>query len=238
MTIEDLGGRSLPREGDVLPAEQFRALARFRSSVEHELRSPLNSICLNLELLSAEVAELGAGPAGALAETLAGLRQGVARMTGNVETLLRTALPAPAGGTTPVDLAHAVADVGALCRLEARLMRVRCDVAVPGRPVVAELRQDALQQALLMMAAEILERVVPGGSLAVSLAVEGEAATARFAAEPSRPATSAEAGRLAALELAAKGLGGAFASHRDNGSVSIELSLPLAPALEHTGDAS
>ena len=103
--------------------------------------------------------------------------------------------------------------------------------------MIAEVHQDALQQALLLMAAEVVEQVAPGGSLAVSLTVEGESAAIRFAAEPCRPPAPAEAGHLRALELAAESLGGSFESHREDRSLAIEISLPLAPAPQPIGDA-
>ena len=212
----------------MLPAEQLRALARFRSSVEHELRSPLNAICLNLELLSAEVAELGAEAASSLADTLAALRQGVARMTSNVESMVRAALPSSGGTAEAVDLTQAVAGVATLCRLEARLARVRCDIDLPSHPLVAEVRNDALQQTLLLMANEALQRATPGGTISVSLDSGGGSAAIRFATEPWQPATEATAGLERALAQAAETLGGALRRTRDESSLTVEMRLDKA----------
>lgn len=226
VTIDEADGLGPPPEADVLPAEQLRALARFRSSVEHELRSPLNAICLNLELLSAEVAELGSEASSALADTLAALRQGVARMTGNVESVLRAALPSSDRRAEAVDLTQVVAGVATLCRLEARLARVRCDIDLPSRAIVAEVRKDALQQTLLLMANEALQRVRSGGTISVSLDADGESAAIRFAAEPWQPATDGTRGLERALAQAAETLGGEL--HRGQGESSGKVELRLA----------
>lgn len=226
MTVQPLEGHGLSRGSHLLRSEQFRALARFRSSIEHELRSPLSSISLNLELLSNEVADLGAGAAGALAETLASLRQAMGRMTGNVESLLRTVLPSGHRRTEAVDLDRALAELVALCRLEARLARVSTTVELPGRPWAMEIESEALRQALMMMAAEALEHAVAGGAIAISLAGEAGAPVIRFEVRPWRQAADGDGSP--ALGLAAEALGATLERQAGEGSLVIEMRLEVA----------
>ncbi len=226
MTGQPLEEHGLSHGSHLLCSEQFRALARFRSSIEHELRSPLNSLGLNLELLSNEVADLGGGAAGALAETLASLRQAVGRMTGNVESLLRTVLPSGHRRTEVVDLDRALAELAALCRLEARLARVSTTVELPGRPWAVEVEGEALRQALLMVAAEALEHAVTGGAIAISLGGEAGAPVIRFEVRPWRQAAAGDGSP--ALGLAAKALGAILERQAGEGSLVIEMRLEVA----------
>lgn len=224
---------AIPDEAEVILAERMRALRRLRPAIEHELRSGLNSVVLNVELLAAQIDRLEAfddPEIGREVETLRdmvlGLREGSVALTRRIEMTMRTVLPSDAPGGAEADLTEMVRNLAVFLAFEARLLGVRCETELP--PAMASLpvpgRRSLVQAALLSLAAAALGVAAPGGALCLSLAAEGEWAVVGIAAEPFEGEAPPEHGQ--GLEAICVALGAVFDSKAEGEARRFRLRLP------------
>jgi signal transduction histidine kinase len=222
-----------PAEDEAILATQMRALRRLRPAIEHELRSGLNSVVLNIELLAAQVERLEAlgdvevgREVEALREMVADLREGSGNLTRRIEMTMRTVLPSEAAGAAPADLVEMVQNLGAFLAFEARLLGVRCQTVVPPEVTALPLpgRRSRVQAALLALAAEALRFAPSGGALRLSLAVEGEWAEVEIEARPLREERAAD--EPLGIEAIAAALGAHFESDGEGESHRLRLRFP------------
>jgi signal transduction histidine kinase/HAMP domain-containing protein len=164
----------------LIQTERLAAMGRMAAHVTHEVRNPLSSIGLNVEMLEEEIAA-GGPEAGAL---LRAIQREVDRLTQITEEYLRIArLPAPRLG--PEDPGALVRDVARFVSREMESTNVRLEVDVePSLPLVpideAQIRQSLLN--LLRNAREAMPaggRIVLGAhreddGVAISVRDEGE----------------------------------------------------------------
>ena len=215
-------------------AAHFRALRRLHSAVEHQLRSPLNSIGLNLELLAAEISDLAErddpgsrGSAATLGQVLGALRGGYARLIDSTDSVLNAVLPI-AGRVEPVDLARLVRRVAGLGGTESVLLRATWRADLPDVPIPIESRPDLLLPALLALVCSALARAGAGARIALSLHAESEGAEVRVEVEPGRAEEdlAAEERRRRDLSLLADGLGATLREGAEGDVFRVHLSLP------------
>lgn len=219
-------------DGAVL-AERMRAVLRLRPAIEHELRSGLNSIVLNVELLSAQIerlesfddAEVGR-EAEVLREMVADLREGAAALTRRIEMTMRTVLPLDGPGAAPADLSEMVRNVSVFLAFEARLLGVRCETWAPGgeKAMPFPERRALAQAALLSLAAEALRFAAPGGTLRLSLELEEGAAVVEIVADPGREGEAATEG--GGIEAICAPLGAVFDCNEEGEARRLRLRLP------------
>ncbi|HEV7672015.1 MAG TPA: hypothetical protein VGS22_26135 [Thermoanaerobaculia bacterium] len=219
-----------------LLALHSRALRRLHSSIEHHLRSPLNSIGLNLELLAVEIADLARRDdrddaqegRESLSEVLAALRGGYARLIGNVDTVLETVLPGSAGRVETLDLAQLARRIADLGGTESVLLRASWRADIPPVPVTLKTRRDVVVTALLLVVCSALEHAGTAARIAFSLSSDSESAEIRVEVEPCRQdeptATARECGHW--LPLLARRLGGSYGEGADERAFRLHLSLP------------
>jgi signal transduction histidine kinase len=125
-------------------AERLATIGELSSRITHELRNPLSSITLNLEMLREELDARGSN-SGETAEIVDSLGREVARLTaltGDYLSLART------GERLPVDLGGLVADVARQLRNELDTAQVTLRVDV-GEATVVEGDPARLRQVLL-----------------------------------------------------------------------------------------
>jgi signal transduction histidine kinase len=146
-----------------LSNERFAAIGKMAAHVTHEIRNPLNSISLNLELLEDEEA-----PEDDKRELLRAVRREVERLEGLSEEYLRLArLPSPR---------KEAGDVEALVRRVVEFEKrdlVRTDVTVDIRTsgVIPQVAFDEgqLRQALVNLLRNAREAMPSGGAVEVTL---------------------------------------------------------------------
>jgi signal transduction histidine kinase len=232
-------------EAKALLAVHSRALSRLHSSVEHHLRSPLNSIGLNLELLAVEIADLvrredrddrGDRDGGenrreaysSLAEVLAALRGGYARLIGNADTVLDAVLPGNSERVEALDLAKLARRIAALGETESVLLRATWRTEIPPVPVTLEARRDLIVTALLLVVSSALEHAGAESRIAFSLSADSKTAEIRAEVEPCRDAertpTAQDCGH--GLTLLARRLGGSCQESANELVFRLHLSLP------------
>lgn len=168
-----------PLERDLRQASRSRAIAGFLPGLAHEVRAPLNSMALNLELLKRSVAAADDD------EPLAERRQRYAeiveaevqRLHERLERLLRAALPSREEGET-TDLAALVEEVAQVAAPGARKARIELEVERPEGPLVVTAPRRELAQAILQVVANATEAVekAGGGRLALRLTAEASGA--------------------------------------------------------------
>jgi signal transduction histidine kinase len=141
-------------EAQQFEAEEMAALGALAANLAHEIRNPLNSINLNLELLGED---LQAGEQGAR-ESLASTREEVGRLACLVSDFLTYARPSEPN-LAPVRVDTMLEDVGGFLIAEAKDMGVHLRV-IPGLPTVAVLSDESqLRQVLLNLVLNAVQAV-------------------------------------------------------------------------------
>lgn len=165
-----------PAATDADPAEaalRARVLARVVAGVVHDIRTPLGTMLMKLQLLRDAIA----GEAG-LSEAVAGhlrvLDGQIERMTEMVRKVASTVdPPAPLGW---VDAGALLADVAGALGYEAKLRSVELTVESRGPTVRTAAEPAGVGRLVLCLVGRALAATPPGGRLAVRALVRGGAA--------------------------------------------------------------
>lgn len=168
LRLRDAEGRRIV-ENQLSLSSRLAAISRLTGGVAHEIKNPLNSIALRLELLRARV--LPELPE--VQPELDVIAQEIVRLDRVVRTFLDF--------TRPVDLQTEDLDFAALTRRLLDLIRpeagqhgVAIDAAGLDQPAVLRGDSGLLQQALLNVFRNALEAMPSGGTLTVRLEKSGE----------------------------------------------------------------
>lgn len=168
-------------ETDLVLASQMRSLVHVYRVMAHDLKAPLNSMQLTLELLADSMAEEeGAGapmPSGSRERRrrhMAILREEMARLNRILQCTFDQKEPL---GKVPhaFDLRELVREIARLLMPQARRQRVEVDLQLPGAEVKVSGYRDRLKQALLNVALHGLEAMPGGGRLGLRLAMQDAA---------------------------------------------------------------
>ena len=230
-----------------LESERLAAIGKMAAHVTHEIRNPLSSIGLNVELLEEELEEgVDKDEAKAL---LSSIRREVERLEQLSEEYLRVArLPSPRMEAD--DVAQAVRDVAGFSRKE--MERAGCTLAMhiegdaEGRVPPALFDEAQLRQALLNLLRNAREAMPEGGTIDVTVRAEGMSVAIRIddrgagipeeiRAQVFDPFFSTK-GEGTGLGLAitrqiVEAHGGSLTCEgREGGGTSFRIALPIAPA--------
>jgi len=156
----------------LIRSERLAAIGRMAAHVTHEVRNPLSSIGLNVELLEDELEEED-DEARAL---LRAIQKEIDRLTAITEEYLRLArLPQP--NLTPEDPAELVAEVAHFVSLEMKRAEVELELELDAVPLVA-MDESQLRQALLNLLRNAREaqepQVAHGEAASITLRVRRE----------------------------------------------------------------
>lgn len=154
------------RDAQLRRSERLAAVGRLAAHVTHEVRNPLNSIRLNVELLEEDVAE--AAPE--VRRVLASIIREVDRLTEITDQYLRLVrLPEPK--QTATDFAALVHDVALFLAPEMERANVATELRLePVGPVALDDGQ--IRQALLNLCRNAREAMPDGGHLRLSLSAQ------------------------------------------------------------------
>jgi len=160
----DLGTRR-QLESQIALARRLTAINSLTGRVAHEIKNPLNSIALRLEMLrsrmSAETPDVD--------EEFSVLAAEVMRLDRVVRTFLDFNRPVDLN-PEPVDLAQTIADILSFIEPEAAASGIRISFVRPDEAVVMEAAgRDLLRQALLNIAVNAIEAMENGGDLTVRI---------------------------------------------------------------------
>lgn len=162
-----------------LRAERLAAVGTLAAGLAHEVRNPLNSATLQLQLLERKIARKSLDPS-ALSRVVAVVRSEIDRLDRLVNDFLAFAKPKPLQ-TTPSDLNQLVANVADLLAVEARGANVVLELALDPDLGPVPLEAQSMRQVVLNLVRNALEALRGHGGGRVGLCtrpVSGQASVA------------------------------------------------------------
>jgi two-component system NtrC family sensor kinase len=165
-TFEGMVAAIRRARAELVHAERLATIGKMAAHISHEIRNPLSSIGLNLELLEEEIAGLDAKPEAA--QLLGAIQGEVDRLSRITEQYLAAARQ-PRLHPEPARLDEIVRDCHAFVRPELERAglesRVECDRDLPA----VEVDQAQLRQALLNLLRNAQEATPRGGEIVLSV---------------------------------------------------------------------
>lgn len=169
-------GTRLQVEDQLAIAQRLTAIGRLTGHVAHEIKNPLNSIALRLEMLRARF-----GPESEeSADEFQVLSEEVTRLDRVVRTFLDFSRPVELAPDN-VDLIAAVAEIAEFLRPEAEARNVSVEVRPLAESAVVTVDRDLLRQALVNIAVNAIEAMESGGRLRLEVAREPSMCVVRIA---------------------------------------------------------
>lgn len=147
-------------------ASHMRALSGLFHGLVHDLKSPINALVVNLELLKASVSETP--DLERQRRYVQILHDELMRLNRSVERLLPAAGPASEEHGR-FDLKDVVEEVAPLLSTTARHQSVKLEIHAPEERLPLEGHRDRIKQALLALTINALEAMPEGGTMEVSL---------------------------------------------------------------------
>jgi signal transduction histidine kinase len=161
------GAKDRDTEDRVLrQASHMRALTGLYQGLVHDLKSPINALVVNLELLKTSVSETP--DLERQRRYIQILNDELMRLNQAVERLL------PAAGPTSeergrFDLKDLVAELAPLLSTTARHQSVRLEIQAPEGRLLLDAHRDRIKQAFLALSINALEAMPKGGRLEIGL---------------------------------------------------------------------
>jgi two-component system, NtrC family, sensor histidine kinase HydH len=156
------------REREVIRAEQLAAVGQVAAGVAHELRNPLTSIKMLVQ-----VGREGDRPPGLPPEELAIIEQQVRRMEQTIQTFLDFARP-PRTEHRRADLNEVVRRALTLVEGRARRQKVTLEASFPPRPIQVRIDPEQVHQVVVNLLLNAIDAMPQGGMARVEVATLGE----------------------------------------------------------------
>mgnify|MGYP001822548866 CR=1 FL=1 len=154
-------------ESQIDVSTRLAAISRLTSGAAHEIKNPLNSIALHVELLKGKLEDVGLGM-----EEIEVISREITRLDRVVRSFLDFTRPVELE-VHPFDLAGLVTELASLVRPDAE--RQGCSVVLEASPESAPVRgdRDLLKQAVLNVMVNGIQAMPEGGRLGLSLERSG-----------------------------------------------------------------
>ncbi len=173
--LKDREAQLQKKQQELLQAERLAAIGRVSAQVAHEIRNPLSSIGLNVEMLQDQVSTAqftSPEEAREAKELLASVMREVDRLTEITEDYLRLArLPPPV--LRQVDLKEVLEGVLDFAREELERAAVTVSRLLPPEPLPLKADEGQLRQVFLNLVRNAREAMGPGGTLTVQATTQG-----------------------------------------------------------------
>ena len=230
-------------ESDQRLAAHLRALSRLSPTMAHDVRTPLHTVILYLELLRNTLAEKPGGDATERQGGYVGvIGSELQRLEGMLDSLLAQ-LRVAEDTVERLNLVEIVGDLHALLEPYRRRGRGQLRLTSPAAPVTVQGNRDSLKQALLHILITSVEAVPAESEVALSVSAERDEAVVRLAGAlpsippqlqgggvDSAPAFGAERGLHAARRVVERHGGSIHVRSGARGAATLEIHLPLAAA--------
>jgi signal transduction histidine kinase len=183
-------------------ANRFQLVSRLADDLAHEIKNPLNSMVINIEVLRSRARK---GDTPGVLERADVLEAEVRRLNGLIDGMLKLLRPARAVSGDEIPLDPVLEELGDLVGLQAKLARKALTVSPIGDAAVARGQRDAIRFALLnLLAGELDAATGDEASVAVGGDAEEEGITIRIAttSAPIPPVSDLAARREAAVDIA------------------------------------
>ncbi|CAN5691127.1 hypothetical protein BH23GEM8_BH23GEM8_20180 [soil metagenome] len=151
-------------------ANKLDLVERFADDLAHEIKNPLHSMVINLEVLRRRITREGGSPPEELMRYANVLASELERVNHRIEILLR--LVRPERGIEMTSITQAVDELMELLELERERRHVEIIFEPAPIPVRGHIPRDAARQIVLNMMLDTLEFLSPGASLTIRTAVE------------------------------------------------------------------
>lgn len=208
-------------------AMQYRNLTRLYVGITHDLRSPLNAMVMNLELLKRMLQN--AGPAQERQQRYATvLSEEIRRLHSSLNLLLEQLAPVR-DEATPINLNELLATLQQLLAPQLRQQRITLTMTLPARPIRSYGCADRLRQALLSVLITVLRALPDDTALTVALAAS--VTQAQITIQTTTALVLDPDADLAAAQAVLAANGGAWSLETTaQGGSCLYLILPLAAA--------
>jgi signal transduction histidine kinase len=210
----------------MLRANKLDLLERLADGLAHEIKNPLHSMVINLEVLRRRVAR--ADSADEVQRYVGVLAGELERVNRRIELLLR--LSRPGRAAEPASLGELTEEVMELIQLEAHHHELTVDYHPEGGMARVQVRREPARRVILNLVFEAIDQLERGGTL--RLWFSGGAGEARMWVSGSgsaAPMDGAAPPRLAAAAALAAHLGGRVTVEEgDGGGPALVFSLPTA----------
>jgi signal transduction histidine kinase len=150
--------------------ERLASFAELASHMAHEVRNPLSSIGLNLELLEDEFRECGCERGPAVRALLHSVQGEARRLQHLTDGYLGFARP-PKPSANVEDLRELAADVERLFREEALRGGVRLELTASGQPVPVRIDRNQVKQAVINLVRNAIQATPAGGQVTIDTRV-------------------------------------------------------------------
>lgn len=235
--VEQVVARLHEREREVLRAEQLAAVGQLAAGLAHEIRNPLTSIKMLVQM-GREADAAGGLPA----DDLVVIEREIRRLERSLQTFLDFARP-PRPDKRPTDVTQAATETLELVRGRAVKQGVVVAFAPPPAPVVVNADPGQVRQVLVNLALNALDAMPAGGRL--ELAVRAAGGSAEVTVRDTGPGVAADVfpklfrpfvstkdtglglGLVISQRIAADHGGGIAVANRAAGGAEFTVRLPL-----------
>ena len=210
-----------------LRANKLELLERLADDLAHEIKNPLHSMVINLEVLKRRVAR--ADSPDEVQRYIGVLAGELERVNRRIELLLR--LSRPGRGPESTTLNELTEELMELIQLEARHADAQVEYLPEGAPARVFVPREPTRQAILNLVLEVIDHMERGGTLRLAIAErEGRARLAVGDSATAVPAVQADpaARRVAAAGALAAAADGRVEVEDAGGAAWLVLSLPVA----------
>jgi signal transduction histidine kinase len=201
---------------------------RVADDLAHEIKNPLHSMVINLEVLRRRIARGGGENAEELLRYAGILSAELERVSRRTELLLR--LVRPDRAADPVSLTATVQELMEVVALELERRHVRLEQETPGVPLTGRLDRQTVRHLVLNLLLTALDLVAERGTIRVHAESYSDAERLRVEVSPPADPEAGPEDRAPALAVAsalAESLGGRIET--DGGTDSLRLLL-LVPS--------
>jgi two-component system, sporulation sensor kinase E len=224
---------STQAEGADLQAIRANKLAlveRLADDLAHEIKNPLHSMVINLEVLRRRIARLSDTDQGDLLRYAGVLGGELDRVTRRIDLLLRLVRPERGGELTT--LGQTVEEMLDLVELERERHGVVIDFEPAQFPLRGHLRREHAWQLAMNLLLEALDSAAPGGTLTIRAELQGDRTLLRLTTPANDAAYGLEAAdspRLIAARAIAQALNGDLDVGYEGRALGFTVTLPAAP---------
>jgi signal transduction histidine kinase len=186
---------------------------RLADDLAHEIKNPLHSMVINLEVLRRRLTRLGSEPGEELLRYAGVLSSELERVNRRVDLLLRMVRP-HRDGEDPTTVAEVLEELHELVELECQRHEVTLLLEPPNVITRARLPRAPARQMILSLILKTLDSVPPGGSLEVASTVTDETIQLQFRGigldpdAPALPPSEEDVSYLPVARTLAETLGG------------------------------
>lgn len=161
------------KKDELMRAERLAVVGRMASVVAHEVRNPLNSIALNVDLLNEMLEPADQKEKSQVTAVLRAVQREVDRLSDITEEYLKFGR-LPKGILAPCDLGRVVSETRMFMDSEFGGASVSVNLRVPDQPLMVVADEAQLRQALLNVLRNAVEAMPEGGDITVEAAGKGE----------------------------------------------------------------